>query len=178
MANQTIVPNSTAVRADRQADITGDTLRTALVKVNANFAEGTNTASVALTNAEVLALRATPKTLVPAPPVGYAIEFLGATLALDYGGTQYTESADNLAIRYTDGSGAIASQAIEMTGFIDQAADTFTNALPKIDTIVAKTGIDARALVLHNTGDGEFGGGNAATVLRVNVRYRLVALGW
>lgn len=177
MAIQTVVGNSNAVIADRNFDGGGDNLNTAFIKINANFAEGTNTASVTITNAEALALRATPKTLVAAPGPGLAIEFLGATLAFDWTAA-YTESTANLAVKYTDGSGVAVSQAIEATGFADAAADTMTNAQPKIDVIVAKTGCDNKALVLHNTGAGEWGAGNAANVIRVNVRYRIVALGW
>lgn len=134
-------------------------------------------ATVTITNAEMLALRATPKTLVAAPGAGYMLEFISAELLFDYTGA-YTESDDNMAVRYTDGSGAIVSQAIESTGFVDATADTITNALPKIDAIVAKSGSENKALVLHNTGDGEFGGGNAANVVRVKIAYRVHATGF
>lgn len=135
---------------------------------------------VALTNAEIKALRATPKTLVAAPGTGKVLEFVSAVLLLDYGGTNvFTESADNLAIRYNNGSGVIVSEAIETTGFIDQAADTLTNAIAKADTIAAKSGSEGLALVLHNTGDGEIAG-NAGNdnLLRVKVRYVVWSTGW
>jgi hypothetical protein len=134
-------------------------------------------AEVSITNAEMLALRAAPKTLVAAPGAGKVIQFLGALLFFDYTAA-YTESTDNLAIRYTDGSGTIVSQAIEAGGFVDATADTMTNALPKIDAISAKTACDNAVLVLHNTGDGELGGGNAANSVRVRVAYRIVPAGW
>jgi hypothetical protein len=90
-----------------------------------------------------------------------------------------TESADNLAVKYTDGSGVQVSQDIEATGFIDAAADTATCAQPKIDAIAAKAGCENKALVLHNTGDGEYGGNAGAdTVLRVKVNYRVWPTGW
>lgn len=134
---------------------------------------------VAITNAEIKALRATPKTLVAAPGAGKYLEFVSAQLFLDYGSNALTETADNLAIRYTDGSGAIVSQAIEATGFLDQTADTATNALPKIDAIVAKSGCENKALVLHNTGDGEYAGNAGAdTVMRAKVAYRVWSTGW
>jgi hypothetical protein len=82
-----------------------------------------------------------------------------------------------MAIRYTDGSGVIVSQAIEATDFIDAGADTITNALPKIDAIVANSGSVNKALVLHNTGDGEFGGNAGAdTVMSVKIAYRVHAV--
>lgn len=134
-------------------------------------------AEVSITNAEMLALRATPKTLVAAPGAGKVLEFVSAQLYFDYTGA-YTETADNMAIKYTDGSGAAVSQTIEATGFVDATADTVTNALPKIDAIVAKSGSENKALVLHNTGDGEYGGGNAANAIRVKVAYRVWSTGF
>jgi len=135
------------------------------------------TISVAVSNAELSALRATPKTLVAAPGTGKYLEFVSAVLFLDYGTVGFTESADNMAIRYTDGSGTIVSQAIECTGFIDQTADTSTNALPKVDAISAKSACENKALVLHNTGDGEWGN-SGDSVMRVKITYRIHSTGW
>lgn len=137
-------------------------------------------AEVSLTSAVVKALRATPATLVAAPGAGKVLEFVSAALFLDYGGSNaFTETADNLAVKYTDGSGIAVSQAIETTGWIDQTADTMTTAQAKIDVIAAKTASENKALVLHNTGDGEIAGnaGNNNTV-RVKVAYRVHATGW
>lgn len=132
---------------------------------------------VSLTNAEMLALRATPKTLVAAPAAGSVNEFISISLFFDYTGA-YTESADNMAVRYTNGSGVVVSSTIEATGFVDATADTMVRGVAITDAIVAKTGCDAQALVLHNTGDGEYGGGNAANVVRARVAYRVVPAGW
>lgn len=131
-------------------------------------------AELELTSAEVKALRASPYTLVAAPGSGKILEFVSAQLFLDYGGTNaFTESADNLAVKFTDGSGAAVSQTIETTGFIDQTADTVTNGLAKIDAIVAAASAENQALVLHNTGDGEIAGNAAAdNTLRIKVVYR------
>lgn len=131
---------------------------------------------VNLTNAQIKALRATPATLVPAPKSG-RLQFEFARLKLNYAGTNaFTETADNLAVRYTDGSGAIVSQTIETTGFIDQTANTETNALPKIDAIVTTANSVGKALVLHNTGDGEFAGNAGAdNTMEIWVGYRIIA---
>ncbi len=131
-------------------------------------------AVVEISNAQIKALRAAPVTLVAAPGATKVIEFVSAVLALDYGANVLTESADNMAIRYTDGSGVIVSQAIEATGFIDATADTITNALPKIDVIAANSASVNKPLVLHNTGDGEYGGNAGAdTVMSVKIAYRV-----
>jgi len=136
-------------------------------------------AETSIAAAAVKTLRATPVELVAAPGAGKMIEFLSAQLFLDYGTSGLTETADNLAIKYTDGSGAAASETIEATGFIDQTADTVTNAVSKKDTIVAKTGCENKKLVLHNTGDGEFGdAGTSTSVLRVKVAYRVHTTGF
>lgn len=130
--------------------------------------------TINLTNANIKALRATPITLVAAQGANKVIEFVSAQLRLDYGSNVFTETADNLAVRYENGAGALASQAIECTGFIDQAADTITNALPKIDAIVAQASMANKAIVLHNTGDGEFAGNAAAdSLMVVKVSYRV-----
>ena len=144
----------------------------ALATANSGVAGDVQYAEVSITNAEMLALRATPKTLVAAPGAGKVLEFISAVLLFDYTGA-YTETTDNMAIRFTNGSGAIVSQAIEATGFVDATADTMTNAIAKIDAIVSKAGSENQPLVLHNTGDGEYGGGNAANAVRVKVAYRI-----
>lgn len=124
-------------------------------------------ADVTLSNSEIKNCRATPVELVAAPGAGSAHLFMGAMLKLNYGGTNaFTETSDNLAIKYTDGSGVAVSDTIETTGFIDQTADTITNAVPIKDAIVAASAAEAQALVIHNTGDGEISGnaGNDNTV--------------
>lgn len=130
-------------------------------------------ATVNLTNANVKALRATPIALVAAPGAGKYHEFISAQLQLDYASNVFTESGITLAVKYTDGSGAQVSDAVECTGWIDQAADTFTNAIAKKDAIVVGTGAVNRALVLHNLGGGEIAG-NAGNdgVVKVHVVYR------
>lgn len=133
------------------------------------------TLKVKLTNAEIKALRATPKVLVASPKEG-RLNFVSARLVHKYGGTNvFTETADNLAIRYTDGSGAIVSDTIETTGFIDQSANTETNARAKADAIVASSGAIGKPLVLHNTGDGEIGGnaGNDNT-MEVYITFQVI----
>jgi predicted RecA/RadA family phage recombinase len=131
-------------------------------------------AVVQVSNAEIKALRATPKELVAAPGANKFLEFVSAVLVNNGGTNAITESDDNLAVKYNNGSGAAASQAIEATGFIDQTAKTITNAVPKIDAIVSAANGANKALVLHNTGDGEYAGNAAADVtLTVNIQYRV-----
>lgn len=131
-------------------------------------------ATVTLTNAQILALRATPIEMVAAPGAGKKIHYLGSTLNGSFAAGAYTETADNLAFKMVDGSGPKVSDDIEMTGFIDQAAKIHTTARAKADAILTDVQAVNTALVLHNLGDGEFGAGNAANSMRVTVAYRIV----
>lgn len=135
-------------------------------------------ADVTMTSAEVKALAATQKELVAAQGAGKAIMFHGALMKLNYGGTNaFTESSITFAVKYTDDSGAQVSQTIEATGWIDQTADTFTNALPKIDAIVAASGAENQALVLDNLGAGEVAGNAAGdNTVTMRVFYSVVSI--
>ncbi len=128
-------------------------------------------AAVAISILEMKACRATPKTLVAAPGAGFLLEFLSAVFIYDYAAV-YTESADNLAVRYTDGSGTVVSLTLETTGLLDQTADKIS-ALSKLatDPLLAENA----ALVLHNTGDGELGG--TGSPCRMKIAYRVHATG-
>lgn len=131
-------------------------------------------ATVALTNALLLAARATPITLVAAPGAGYRWQLLEGTINLNLTGA-YTETSDNFAVKYDSGSGIAVSQTIESGGLFDTTGKIHSNFLPKIDALATEAQGVNKALVLHNTGDGELGGGNAANVGRITVAVRRVA---
>jgi len=119
----------------------------------------------------MLALRATPITMVAAPGAGKVLEFVSAVLFFDRAGA-YTESADNLAFKYENGSGQAASETIETTGFVDAASDAVMPVKPVTSAVILTASCVNKALVLHNTGDGELGGGNASNEVVVKVVYR------
>jgi hypothetical protein len=75
---------------------------------------------VKLTAAQVLALNATPVTLVAAPGAGKALELVAASLTKP-AGTAYAGVAagEDLTINYTSGAG-LAVAGCEVTGFLDQ----------------------------------------------------------
>jgi hypothetical protein len=84
-----------------------------------------------LTSAQVLALFGTPITVLAAPGTGLTTIIRGFR-AYKAAGTAYAGVATNedLVLRYTNASGAIAAQ-IETTGFLDSAsALQATGALP------------------------------------------------
>lgn len=84
-----------------------------------------------LTAAQVLALYATPIQLVPAPGAGYAVIVKGYS-AWTAGGTAYTigSTSDNLALKYTNASGALAAAITNTTGFLDQTSAQLRYAGP------------------------------------------------
>jgi len=55
---------------------------------------------------------------------GFVLEFVFRILKLGGGANALTETTDNMAVKYTDGSAPQFRQAIECTGFIDQTAPT------------------------------------------------------
>lgn len=134
--------------------------------------------SVALTNAQILALRATPITVIAAPGAGKFIEFVSGILIFNRTAA-YTETADNLRLRYVNGSGSFASQEIEATGFVDAAGNAIINILPNaINSIITAGGELSNALIcIHNVGGDEFGGGDAANTITVSVAYRVHSTG-
>ncbi len=134
-------------------------------------------AAVSIAAAAVATLRGTPVQLVAAPGSGLILEFISATLLLDWVTPGFTETDDNLAVKYENGSGAAASETIECTGFIDQVADTITIGVAKNDVIVAGASAANKALVLHNTGNGEFAGSGGSAV-RVKTAYRVHTSGF
>ncbi len=132
------------------------------------------TDKVAISNAELLALRATNKTLVAAQGANTVIVPVSVLFFLDYGSAQCTESADNLALNYVDAAGLTACTAFETTGsWVVAAADAY--GYYECDNLI--TGSVAQvvntALTLDNNGDGELGDctGSTATAW---ITYRVV----
>ena len=133
-------------------------------------------ATVSITAAQVKALAATQIELVAAPGAGKMIKFMGASLKLVYGSEVFTEAGDNLGIKYTDDTGYQVSNTIEMTGFIDQSADTYTNAEPATDAIVAASAAENAPLVLDNLGSEIAGNASDDSTLEVSVCYRITEI--
>jgi hypothetical protein len=140
-----------------------------------------HTVTGSLTNAQMLALATSPVEMVAAPGAGFVLEFVSGALFFDHTAA-YTEPSapDDMVIRYTDGSGGIVSQDVDATGFLTAAGDAMAFIAPlhgAITTVRLKAACDNQALVLHNTG-GNYGGGNAANVVRFSISYRIRAAGW
>jgi hypothetical protein len=131
---------------------------------------------ITVSSAELLALRATPKTLLPACPSGSMYAFAHAIAVAD-NGTAYVVGTNDLAIRYKDGSGDVISQTIDTAGLLDQTTDIMSFVGPiATDSKTPKADCDGQALVLHNTGASEFTTGTG--VLRMHVWYHIIPTGW
>ena len=79
--------------------------------------------SVQVSSAELLALFATPKELVAAPGVGFALQFVDMNIQKPAGTAYGGIAADeDLAVKYTNAAGLEVAQC-ETTGFLDSAGD-------------------------------------------------------
>jgi len=189
-ATSTLAPTYVAVSGDATLASTGALTIANNAITNVKILDGTiaasklasamsaiETVAVTVTNSQIIGMLAAPKTLVAAGGAGTVIQFLGAILVLDYGGTNvFTETDDNFVVRYENTTGAIVSEVIEGTGFINQAADTMTNAIPKKDAIVVSASAINKPLVLNVTGHEIAGNVAADNTMKVYVTYRTITL--
>lgn len=122
---------------------------------------------VTVTPAQVLASNATPVTLVAAPGSSKVLEFVSAIVHKP-AGTAYAGIAagEDLAIKYTDASGAQVNTSLETTGFLDQttAQTRLTRQIGTEYTPVANAPLVAHLLV------GEITTGNSPLYLTVHYR--------
>jgi hypothetical protein len=99
----------------------------------------------------VLALYATPQTLVAAPGAGKFLRLESLHLWLDYNSAAYAGIAagEDLIVSYTDGSGEEVAR-IETTGFLDATADAHRTigAGSAYDAVAAHTPVSNAALKL------------------------------
>ncbi len=161
-------------------DSTG-TVRTVVRTVDSNPFAGVDGAlqfaGVAVSSAELLALRATPKSLVAAPGAGKMLSFRGAEIIYDAGATPYTVGTNDAAIRYKDTAGDIISQTIDSAGLLDSATDVVTHVDPLgTDSKGPKADVENQPLVLHNSGAAEWTAGDG--VVRVKIWYFIITTGW
>lgn len=131
--------------------------------------------TVQVTNAQVLALNATPITIINAMGVGTAI--IPYLFEVRHnGGTAYggIAAGEDLVLKYTNGSGAICASAMETTGFLDQTTPQMrvchgNGAVTSTPADI--TPVENSPVVLHLL-SGEITTGNFP--LFVRVRYFLI----
>lgn len=126
-------------------------------------------ADVLVTSAEVLALNATPKTIVAAPGAGKYLEFLGAFVFLDYNSAAYVDDAgEDLVFKYTNAAGVAISNSLDGDLF-DGTADTLAIANP-LNAAASTVEILANAAIVLHLLVGEWITGNSP--LKVRCFYR------
>lgn len=121
--------------------------------------------TVAVTSAEILALFATPKTLVAAPGAGQVLEFVSAIYILNYGGTAYATNGI-LSVRETGAGGQALSVAALLAPFLAQTADTIL-PVQALDTGLAMT---ANTPMVLSIATGETITGNSPMTVKVAYR--------
>ncbi len=84
------------------------------------------TADIAISSTELIAMNSTPITLVPAPGVGKIVAVQDIILFLDWNSVVYASvgSADDFSVRYTNGSGSYI-MGIDAGGLLTKTADTY-----------------------------------------------------
>lgn len=152
-----------------ESGVVGDIRPVMLVPMPSFDAAGhTLVADAVITSAQLLALNATPRTVLAAPAAGKAII---PTLIEVYkpAGTAYAGIAagEDLAFKYTDASGDILL-TMETTGFLDQATAQTRVQLPVNTTIKP---VAAAALVAHML-TGEITTGDSNLLIRTH--YKLI----
>lgn len=125
---------------------------------------------VALTNAEMLDLADTPKTLIAAPGAGKMIEIESVVFLFDYTAAYSVTAGDDLCINYENEAGTTVATG-EATGFVDQTADCILIVNRTANVVATKTVSENKAVILCNEGT-DFGDGNAANAVRVKIAYR------
>lgn len=133
-----------------------------------------NEAKVTIANAACRTLNATPVQVIPAPGVGKAIvdvrvqaKYVYATAAFDSVGAN-----DDLAFKYTDGSGAKVCGDIETVGWLDQSSSAWRATGPVVTSMTPVENAAVVAQIL--TGEIYSAAGGGSLVIRS--QYRIVDL--
>lgn len=131
-----------------------------------------------ISTAQLLALNATPQTIVAAPGALKYLTLEHLHLWLDYNSAAYAGIAagEDLSVKYTNGSGAEAAR-VETTGFLDATADAHRIVRPtaSISAVADVTPVVNSPLVLCLL-SGEITTGNSP--LKYSVTYAVRDLEW
>jgi hypothetical protein len=133
-------------------------------------------AVVTVSATEIRTLAASPKTLVSGPGATKALIFRGAYLQYRGGSNAFDSvgAGEDLAIRYTNGSGALVSAAVDTTTDVNLGVTTDEETyIPALATVVNP--VPNGALVLDNVGGGELAAAdddaNGDGVITVTIEY-------
>ncbi len=138
------------------------------------FGRGTlSRRDVQLTNAQVLALNATPRVLIAAPGAGFAIVVDRLYVVSDAAAGAYTEVVgQDVELEYADGTNILT---IDNTGLFTAASVQRRIFEPGAlaDVIAGATPIANSAVRVFKT-VGELGGGNVANTVSFRIYYHIV----
>lgn len=126
---------------------------------------------VEVSSAEMLALAASPKELVPAPGANKVLEFVSVVIKYIAGDTGYTESNANLVVQYSGGQDVCT--AIDATNFIDQTDDEIRVAHASESALATTVDLEAlknTSFTLDNNGAGEWTDGDGKLDVRIVYR--------
>jgi hypothetical protein len=129
-------------------------------------------ASFVLTSAEILALNTTPLGIVRTPGAGQIVEFISATLFLNYGTTTYAANGDVVFIHGVTAGSNLVSDTIAAADLIQKTADAWrtVQALSADVAPVASPTETSQLSISIATGDPTTGD----STLRGLVTYRIV----
>lgn len=133
-----------------------------------------NQANKTITSTQLLALSATPQTVLAAPGTGRANIFEGAVLYKP-AGTAYAgiASGEDLSFKYTNGSG-LEVAVCETTGFLDQTTAQTRYVRPQTGALTPGTVSDivpvANAVITLGLLSGEITTGDSKLYVRVYYR--------
>lgn len=126
-----------------------------------------------LTSAQLLAMNATPISLIAAPGADKAIIVDHAEFFLDFNTTGYTVGAgEDLVLRYTDGSGSLLTLPADGADFLDATADAFAYAPGMVQADDQALVLTANAAVVAHIQSGEITGGDSP--INYAVHYRVI----
>jgi hypothetical protein len=127
-------------------------------------------ATVALSNADLLALNATPKQIIAAAGANTVIEVTSAVLEYVKSTAFTIGSAGNVTLNYkSDASGGAISVALAATGFFDQSASQI-RVLRPVTTNVDVTGDKNQGVYLTVATADMTGGSGSTGILKVAYR--------
>lgn len=120
---------------------------------------------VAIANAAIDTMNATPVSLVAAPGSGKILQFLGAIVVNNFVSAALELGSGTMDIRYENSSGGLAGQLTN--AFVESAATAYAAVAP-----LTCVGLVNKALVIHASADVTSGGGNLA----IRTFYRIVTV--
>ena len=122
---------------------------------------------IKITSTELLALRASPKTLVAAPGPDKVLQFMGAVGFLDYNSTTYTGNGD-LTVNYTNNSGQAVSDSVAGSALFHQVDDCYEEFA--INSAETELTVNAALVLVEASGEATVGD----SPITIKIFYRIL----